>query len=169
MSRNSVKKKRASISQLSSRCIVFHKKCYIFVPSLYQASCIFFLSTKGRLQLGGSIFPHLLGVRSSLLVLAVRTGWKTGILMLMATVSGQSYFSCFALPASKFPVKIKASWCAERSSGNHVDESRDRTMPATPIVQPFWDSSEGLGWETLQVQFWNIITFFPSFIASLKS
>lgn len=81
----------------------------------------------------------------------IKIEWDMALLILMVKILGQSYFSCPALPASKFPVKIKASWCAERSRGNQADESRDRTKPAIPMVQPFWASSEELGWETLQV------------------
>lgn len=108
----------------------------------------------------GSFFSNLLGANSFFISSAHLSSfswhemgieWDTALLILTVKILGQSHFSCPALPASKFPVKIKASWCAERSSGNHADERRDSTKPAMPMVQPFWASSEELGWETLQV------------------
>lgn len=41
----------------------------------------------------------------------------------------------FYPPESRFPESISASWCAERSSGNQAEESKERTMLAIPTVR----------------------------------
>lgn len=38
-------------------------------------------------------------------------------------------------PASRFPESISASWCAERSSGNQAEESKERITLAIPTVR----------------------------------
>lgn len=38
-------------------------------------------------------------------------------------------------PDSRLPESISASWCAERSSGNQAEESKERTMLAIPTVR----------------------------------
>lgn len=61
--------------------------------------------------------------------------------------------NCFdsgPVPASKFPAKIRASWWAERSSGNQADESSVRIIVTIPKVQLFLDSSEALSGGTLE-------------------
>lgn len=41
----------------------------------------------------------------------------------------------YYLPASRLPESKSASWCAERSSGNQAEESKERTMLAIPTVR----------------------------------
>ena len=59
-------------------------------------------------------------------------------------------FNSGPIPASKFPAKIRASWWAERSSGNQADDSRVRIIETIPTVQLFLDSSEALSGGTLE-------------------
>lgn len=45
------------------------------------------------------------------------------------------FFYTFYSPASKLPESNRASWCADRSSGNQAEESKDSTMLAIPTVR----------------------------------
>lgn len=63
-------------------------------------------------------------------------------------------------PASRLPESKSASWCAERSSGNKAEDSKDKTILAIPTVNVLRSASEAdevveeagvlLGCDTLQ-------------------
>lgn len=46
-----------------------------------------------------------------------------------------NFLYAFDPPASRLPESNSASWCADRSSGNQAEESKESTMLAIPTVR----------------------------------